>query len=216
MVHRHHLSSKILGYYKLVKTSSRLCFLVLSLKQSILLVELSYVVLSDDPLPNAIKTLLQRRILLMKILNCRLVNTEHSLFNLQQADFVTLLSLSPRHNWFGNTLPFSGALLDFQTPSSMVIIFFGLGWYFFLVSLLWSIFLSLLMVRLVKHTSSYITTPVIIVIFVLVAPTGPGSNFRLVLSLPVWVWRHPSCTSHVSNTTGYTGKLTHITLQCPL
>ena len=46
----------------------------------------------------------------------------------------------------------------------------------------------------------YITTLVIIVILVLVAPpTGPGSNSLLVLSLPVWVWQHSSCPTHVSN-----------------
>ena len=86
---------------------------MLPIKQTILLVELSYVVLSDDRLTNAIKTLLQSRILFLKILNSQLVNTGHSLFNLQRVDFIILLSLSPRHNWSGNTLLFSGALLTF-------------------------------------------------------------------------------------------------------
>ena len=67
---------------------------MLPVKQSILLVELSYVVLSDDRLTNAIKTLLQSRILFLKILNSRLVYTGHSLFNLQRVDFITFLSLS--------------------------------------------------------------------------------------------------------------------------
>ena len=167
-------------------------------KQSILLVELSYVVLSDDRLPNVIKTLLQSRILLLKILNSRPVNTGHSLFNLQRVDFITLLSLSPRHNWSGNTLLFSGALLDLHIPSSMVINFVGLGWFLLRVSLLRSTLLSLL-VGPPKHPSRYITTLVIVIILVLVAPTGPGSNSRLVLSLPVWVWQHSLCTSHIPN-----------------
>ena len=77
---------------------------MLPVKQSILLVELSYVVLSDDRLTNAIKTLLKSRILLLKILNSRLVNTGHSLFKFQRVDFITLLSLSPCHNRSGNTL----------------------------------------------------------------------------------------------------------------
>ena len=80
----------------------------------------------------------------------------------------------------------------------MVIISLGLGWFLFRVSLLQSTLLSLLVGPL-KHTSSYITNLVIIVILVLVAPTGHCSNSRLVLSLPVWVWQHPSCTSHVPN-----------------
>ena len=73
-----------------------------------------------------------------------------------------------------------------------------LGWFLLRVSLLRSTFLSLLLVRLLlKHLSRYITTLVIIII--LVVPTGPASNSRLVLSLPVWVWQHPSCSSHISN-----------------
>ena len=108
---------------------------MLPVKQSILLVELSYVVLPDDRLPNAIKTLLKSRILLLKILNCQLVYTRHSLFNLQRVDFITLPSLSPCHNWSGNTLLFSGALLDLHVPSSTVIIFLGLGWFLLRVSL---------------------------------------------------------------------------------
>ena len=113
---------------------------MLPVKQSILLVELSYVVLSDDRLTNAIKTLLMSRILPLKILNSRLVYTGHSLFNLQRVDFITLLSLSPRHNWSGNTLLFSGTLLDLHIPSSTVIIFLGLGWFLLRVSLLWALF----------------------------------------------------------------------------
>ena len=171
---------------------------MLPVKQSILLVELSYIVLSNDRLPNAIKTLLKSRINLLKILNSRLVYTGHSLFNLQRVDFITLLSLSPSHNWSGNTLLFSGALLDLHIPSSTVIIFLGLGWLLLRVSLLRSTLLSLL-VGPSKHPSRYITTLVIIIIFVLVDPTGPGSNSRLVLSLPVWVWQHTSCTLHVPN-----------------
>ena len=167
---------------------------MLPVKQSIL-IELSYIVLSDDRLPNAIKTLLQSRILLLKIINRRLVNTGHSLFNLQHLDFISLLSLSLSHNWSGNTLLFSGALLDLHVPSSMVIIFLGLGWFLLRVSLLRSTLLSLL----VGPPSRYITTLVIIVILVLVAPTGPGSNSWLVLSLLGWVWQHPSCTLHVPN-----------------
>ena len=171
---------------------------MLPVKQSILLVELSYVVLSDDRLTNAIKTLLKSRILLLKILNSRLVNTGHSLFNLQRVDFITLLSLSPSHNWSGNTLLLSGALLDLHIPSSTVIVFLGLGWFLLRVSLLRSTLLSLL-IGSPKHPSRYITTLVIIIILVLVAPTGSGSNSRLVLSLPVWVWQHSSCTSHIPN-----------------
>ena len=102
-----------------------------------------------------------------------------------------LLSLSPRHNWSGNTLLFSGALLDLCIPSSTVIIFLGLGWFLLRVSLLRSTLLSLLVGSL-KLPSRYITTLVIVIIPVFVAPTGPGSNFRLVLSLPVWVWQHLS------------------------
>ena len=41
---------------QIVKTSSRLHFLMLPVKQSILHIELSYVFLSDDRLPNTIKT----------------------------------------------------------------------------------------------------------------------------------------------------------------
>ena len=169
---------------------------MLPVKQSILLVKLSYVVLSNDRLQNAIKTLLKSRILLLKILNSQLVYTGHGLFNLQQVDFITLLSLSPRHNWFGNTLLFSGALLDLHIPSSTVIIFLGLGW--FLLSLSPSEHSSQFSGP-PKHPSRYITTLVIIIILVLIAPTRPGSNFRLVLRLPVWVWQHSPCTSHVPN-----------------
>ena len=189
---------------------------MLPVKQSILLVQLSYEVHFDDRLPNAIKTLLSSRILPLKILNSRLVNTRHSLFNLQWVDFITLLSLSPRHNWSGNTLLFSGALLDLHIPSSTAITFLGLGWFLLRVSLLWSTLLSLLVGPL-KHPSRYITTLVIVIILVLVAPIGPGSNSRLVLSLPVWVWKHSSCTSLDPNNYRVNwGAHTHITLQCPL
>ena len=137
----------------------RLCFFMLPVKQS-------YVVLSDDRLPNEIKTLLKSQILLLKILNSRLVYTGHSLFNLQRVDFITLLNLSPRHNWSGNTLLFSGALLrgallDLRVPSSTVNIFLGLSWFLLRVSLLWSTLLSLL-VGSPKHPSRYITTLVVI------------------------------------------------------
>ena len=118
---------------------------------------------------------LQSRSLRPKILSCRLVSAGHSLFNLQRVDFITLLSLSPRHNWSGNILLFR---------------------------LLESLFfraLSFPLVRLLKHRSRYITTLVIIVIFVLVASTGPGSNSRLVLNPPVWIWQHKSWPLHVSN-----------------
>ena len=157
MVHRHHLFSKFLGYDWLVKTSSCLCFLMLPVKQSILLVELSYVVLSDDRLPNAIKILLQSRILILKILNSQLVYTGHSLLTF------TLLSLSPCHNWSSNTLLFSGALLDLHIPSSTVIIFLGLDWFLLRVSLLQSTLISFL-VGPPKHPSRYITTLVIVII----------------------------------------------------
>ena len=111
---------------------------MLPIKQSILLIELSYVVLSDDRLPNAIKTLLQSRILLLKILNSRLVFTGHSLFNLQRVDFITLLSLSPCHNWSGNTVAPS---LTFTFRLARIS--FSLGWAgFFLESLSFGVLFS--------------------------------------------------------------------------
>ena len=113
-------------------------------------------------------------------------------------DYITLLSLSPRHNWQGNTLLFSGASFDLYILSSTVIIFLGLGWFLLKASVLRITLLSLLLVRLLyKNLSRYITTLVIIVIFVLFAPTAPDSNSGLVFSLPVW--QHSSCPSHVSN-----------------
>ena len=192
------LTIPLLMVLLLVKTSSRFRFLMLPVKQSILLVELSHVVLSNDRLPNAITTLLKSRILLLKILNSRLVYTGHSLFHLQRVDFITLTSLSPCHNWpathSSSVAPF--LTFTFRLARSS----FSLGWagYFLRVSLLLSTLLSVL-VGLPKHPSRYITTLVIVIILVLVAPTGPGSNSRLVLSLPIRVWQHSSCSSHIPN-----------------
>ena len=42
---------------------------------------------------------------------------------------------------------------------------------------------------------------------------GPSSSFSLVFSLPVWVWQHLACASHVTN---YHSWHTPVTFQCPL
>ena len=76
-------------------------------------------------IPNTIITLLQSRIFLLKILNCRLVNTGNSLFNLQRVDFFTHLSLSSRHFWSSNTFLFSGPPFYLHIPSNRVITFFS-------------------------------------------------------------------------------------------
>ena len=60
--------------------------LMLMVKQSILLKELFYVVLSNCRLPSPIKHFFKSRILLLKIPNSRLVSTRHSLINLKRVD----------------------------------------------------------------------------------------------------------------------------------